>query len=144
MYEQYGDRRILEENYEGLKKYVEFLRSRAPDHVLRYSYYGDWVATEKTPGEFVSDFYYYYDTLLLSRIATVLGNSADAVSYAQLATQVKDAFNHEFFNAQTGNYAGGTQTANALPLFLDMVPKDHRGAVAGNLTDNILYATIRT
>jgi alpha-L-rhamnosidase len=139
MYEQYGDRRILEENYEGLKKYVEFLRSRAPEHVLRYSYYGDWVATEKTPGELVSDFYYYYDTLLLSKIATVLGNSADAASYTQLAVQIKDAFNQEFFNAQTGNYAGGTQTANALPLFLDMVPKDHRGAVARNLTDNILY-----
>ena len=139
MYEQYGDRRILEENYEGLKKYVEFLRSRAPDHVLRYSHYGDWVTIEKTPGEIVSDFYYYYDTLLLSKIATVLGNSADAASYAQLATQIKDAFNQEFFNAKTGNYANGTQTANALPLFLDIAPKDRRGAVAGNLTDNILY-----
>ena len=139
MYEQYGDRRILEENYEGLKKYVEFLRSRAPDNVLRYSYYGDWVAIEKTPGELVSDFYYYYDTLLLSKIAAVLGNSADSASYAALATQVKDAFNHEFFDAKTGNYAGGTQTANALPLFLDMVPKDRRGSVTWNLTDNILY-----
>lgn len=139
MYEQYGDRRILEENYEGLKKYVEFLRSRAPDNVLRYSYYGDWVAIEKTPGELVSDFYYYYDTLLLSKIAAVLGYSADSASYTALATQVKDAFNHEFFDAKTGNYAGGTQTANALPLFLDMVPKDRRGSVTWNLTDNILY-----
>ena len=139
MYEQYGDRRILEENYEGLKKYVEFLRSRAPDNVLRYSYYGDWVAIEKTPGELVSDFYYYYDTLLLSKIAAVRGNSADSASYTALATQVKDAFNHEFFDAKTGNYAGGTQTANALPLFLDMVPKDRRGSVTWNLTDNILY-----
>jgi len=139
MYEQYGDRRILEENYEGLKKYVEFLGSRAPDHVLRYSYYGDWVATEKTPGELVSDFYYYYDTLLLSRIATVLGNSTDAASYAQLAAQIKDAFNQEFFNAKTGNYANGTQTANTLPLWLDMAPRDRRGSVEGNLTYDILY-----
>ena len=139
MYEQYGDRRILEENYEGLKKYVEFLGSRAPDHVLRYSYYGDWVATEKTPGELVSDFYYYYDTLLLSRIATVLGNSTDAASYTQLAAQIKDAFNQEFFNAKMGNYANGTQTANTLPLWLDMAPRDRRGSVEGNLTYDILY-----
>jgi len=107
--------------------------------VLRYSYYGDWVAIEKTPGELVSDFYYYYDTLLLSKIAAVLGNSADATTYAQLAAEIKDAFNREFFDAKTGNYANGTQTANALPLYLDMAPQDHRGAVVGNLTNDILY-----
>ena len=56
-----------------------------------------------------------------------------------LPAQIKDAFNKEFFDPKTGNYANGTQTANALPLFLDMVPKDHRGAVVGNLVNNILY-----
>ncbi len=139
VYQQNGDRRILEENYDGLKKYVEFLHTRAPDNVLRYSYYGDWVAIEKTPGELVSDFYYYYDTLLLSKMAAVLGNSADAATYSQLAAQIKDAFNHEFFDAKTGNYANGTQTANTLPLFLDMAPKDSRDAAAGNLRNDILY-----
>jgi alpha-L-rhamnosidase len=139
VYQQNGDRRILEENYDGLKKYVEFLRTRAPDNVLRYSYYGDWVALEKTPGAEVSDFYYYYDTLLLAKMAAVLGNSADAGSYTQLAAEIKDAFNKEFFDAKTGNYANGTQTANALPLFLDMVPKEQRGQVAGNLDNDILY-----
>lgn len=139
LYEKYGDRRILEENYEGLKKYVEYLRSRAPDNVLRFSYYGDWVAIEKTPGELVSDFYYYHDTLVLSKIAGILGKTADATSYAQLAAQIKDAFNREFFDAKTDNYANGTQTANAMALFLDLVPSDHRNAVERNLVDNIVY-----
>jgi alpha-L-rhamnosidase len=139
VYQQYGDRRILEENYDGVKKYVEFLRSRAPDNVLRYSYYGDWVSLEKTPGAEVSDFYYYYDTLLLSKMAAVLGNSADAASYEQLAAQIKDAFNREFLDGKTNNYSSGTQTANVLPLFLDIVPSDRRGAVAGNLFNDIVY-----
>jgi len=139
LYQQDGDRRILEENYDGLKKYLEFLNSRAPDNVLRFSHYGDWVSTEKPPGAEVSDFYYYYDTLLLSQMAAVLGNSADAASYAQRAEQIKDAFNKAFFDPETGNYTTGTQTANALPLFLDMAPKDRRGKVVGNLVNNILY-----
>ncbi len=139
LYEQYGDRRILEDNYEGLKKYVEFLRTRAPDNVLRYSWYGDWVAIEKTPGELVSDFYYYHDTLLLSEMAGVLGKSADVATYTQLAAQIKDAFNHEFFDAKTHNYANGTQTANALALYMDLAPSDHRGEVESNLVDNIVY-----
>jgi alpha-L-rhamnosidase len=139
LYQQTGDRRVLEENYDANKKYLEFLCTRAPDHVLRYSYYGDWVALEKTPGALVSDFYFYYDALVLAKMATVLGRSADATAYGQLAGQIKDAFNREFFDPKTGNYANGTQTANALPLFLDMVPEEHRGAVAGNLTNNIVY-----
>jgi alpha-L-rhamnosidase len=139
LYQQTGDLRLLEENYDGLKKYVEYLHSRAPDNVLRFSYYGDWVATEMTPGAEVSDFYYYYDTLVLSKMAAALGHSADAGSYAERAGQIKDAFNKEFFDPKTGNYTTGTQTANVLPLFLDMVPNDYRRAVAGNLDNNILY-----
>jgi alpha-L-rhamnosidase len=94
---------------------------------------------EKTPGAEVSDFYYYYDTLVLSKMAAVLGNSVDAAAYEHLAGQIKDAFNKEFLVENTNNYATGTQTANALPLFLDMVPKDRRGAVVGNLHNDILY-----
>jgi len=139
MYEQYGDRRILEENYDGLKKYVEFLRSKAPDNVLRYFYYGDWVAIEHTPGELVSDAYYYYDVHLLSKIAGLLGQSADAQTYAQLAAQIKDAFHREFYDAKRGVYANGTQTANTLALFLDLVPDNQRGGVMGSLTDDIVY-----
>ncbi len=139
LFQQTGDLRVLQENYDGLKKYVEYLRSRAPDNVLRFSYYGDWVATELTPGAEVSDFYYYYDTVVLSKMAAAMGNSADAESYTQLAGQIKDAFNKEFFDPKTDNYTTGTQTANDLPLFLDMVPSDSRRQVANNLANNILY-----
>ena len=139
MYEQYGDRRILEEHYEGLKKYVEFLRTKAPDNVLRYSYYGDWVAIEPTPGELVSDAYYYYDVQLLAKMAGILGKSADAQTYAQLAAQIKDAFNREFYDAKRGVYATGTQTANTLPLFLGLAPPEAKEAVGGKLFNDIVY-----
>jgi alpha-L-rhamnosidase len=139
MYEQYGDVRILEEHYDGLKKYVEFLRSKAPDNVLRYSYYGDWVAVEHTPGELVSDAYYYKDVQILAKAATILGKSADAQAYSQLAAQIKDAFNREFYDAKRGVYANGTQTAHTLALFFDLVPDDQRGRVLGRLTNDIVY-----
>ncbi|MBZ5544080.1 MAG: alpha-L-rhamnosidase, partial [Acidobacteriia bacterium] len=139
MYEQYGHRRALEENYDGLKKYVEFLRSKAPDSVLRYSYYGDWVAIEHTPGALVSDAYYYYDVEILAKIAALLGRSADAASYQQLGEQIKVAFNREFYDTKRGVYANGTQTANTLALYLDLVPEEAQGAVSGNLFNDIVY-----
>jgi alpha-L-rhamnosidase len=139
MWQQYGDTRILQENYDGLKKYVEFLRTRAKDNVLRYSYYGDWVAIKHTPGALVSDSYFYYDTRILSDVAKILGKNDDEEAYAKLAGEIKDAFNKEFFNAETGEYANGTQTAQALPLFLDLVPEKERGGVMGKLYNNIVY-----
>ncbi len=139
MFQYYADRRILEENYAGLKKYVEYLRSRSEQGILKLSYYGDWVAVEKTPGELVSSFYYYYDTRILAETANLLGRGADARRYAALAEEIKKAFQRHFFDSRTGSYANGTQTANALTLFLDLVPENQRGGVWGNLFDDIVY-----
>jgi alpha-L-rhamnosidase len=139
MYQYYGDRRILEEQYDGLKKYVDFLRSKAENGLVKYSYYGDWVAVDKTPGSIVSSFYYYYDIRILADISKVLGNAKDAEAYGRLADDVKAAFHKEYFDPKTGNYANGTQTANSLALFLDLAPREARGAAWGNLFDNIAY-----
>ena len=140
MWEQYGDRRILEENYDGLKKYVAFLRSHAQDNIYRLHWEGDWVELAHTPGDYIADVWYYYDVSLFSRMAQILGKSAEAASYGQVAAQIKDALNRTFFDAKSGNFANGTQTANAMALFLDLVPKEHRNAVERNLTDDIVYA----
>jgi alpha-L-rhamnosidase len=138
MWQQYGDRRILEENYEGLKKYVEYLRSRAPDNVLRFNFNGDWIATVETPGEVISDAYYFYGATVLSNIAKVLGRAADKQSYGLLADQIKDAFNRNFFDAKTGQYGGGTQTANAMALFLGLVPETDVGNASFYLERDLL------
>ena len=45
-----GDRRILEEHYPGIKAWTDFQRAKSQDGILSYSYYGDWVPVEKTPG----------------------------------------------------------------------------------------------
>jgi alpha-L-rhamnosidase len=72
-------------------------------------------------------------------MAAILGKETDARTYRELAAAVKTAFHREYFDPKTGSYANGTQTANALPLFLDMVPKESRGAVWGNLFNDIVY-----
>jgi alpha-L-rhamnosidase len=138
MWEQYGDRRILEENYAGLKKYVEFLRGIAVNNVVRYHIGSDW-ALVYTPWDYVADAWYYYDVQLFSKIAQVLGNSTDATVYGQLTVQIKEALNQAYFNAETGQYANGTQMANAMALFLDLPPQGQRERVAENLINSIIY-----
>ena len=138
MYQYYGDTRILEEQYDGLKKYVEFLKSTAENGVLKWSHYGDWVAVEKCPNAIVSSFYYYYDVRVLADAARVIGKTQDAALYDKLATDIRTAFNREFYDPKTGDYADGTQTANTLPLFLE-IPTEKEGGAWGRLFDDLVY-----
>jgi alpha-L-rhamnosidase len=138
MYQYYGDTRILEEQYDGLKKYVEFLRSQAENGLVKFSSYGDWVAVEKCPGSIVSSFYYYYDVKIQAEAARILGKTQDGALYDKLAADVRAAFNREYYNPKTGDYADGTQTANTLPLFLG-IATEKEGSARGRLFDDIVY-----
>ncbi len=139
VHQYYGDLRILEEHYDGVKKYVEFLRTKEENGLVKYFYYADWVSVDKTPGSIVSSFYYYYDVRVLADMARVLGREQDAKLYGDLAEKIKAAFQKEYFDPRSKNYANGTQTANTLALFLDFVPETERAAVFANLFDNIVY-----
>ena len=139
MYRYYGDESLLAAQYDGVKDYVEFLRSQAKNDLLDFSYYGDWVAIEKTPGDLVSSFYYYYDVVLLKMMAETLGYDAEIKTYEVLADKIKTAFHKKYFDTKSKIYANGTQTANILPLYLDIVPEEAIGSVFGNLRSDILY-----
>ena len=140
LYVYYGDLRILEEAYEGIKRWVDFLASKAEGYILRFSKYGDWcppahIRPVETPGELVSTWVFYHDALTLSKIAEVLGKAEDAKRYSELAEKIKEAFNKEFL--KDDHYAMGSQTCDTLPLYLDMVPEDKVDAVLKHLINDI-------
>jgi len=143
LHQFYGDRRVIEENYDGIKRWVEYMHGRAPKdlyeptHGFKNYGYGDWVAVVESPKEPIATAYYYYSTMLLSRMADVVGNKDDAAEYAALARRIAKAFNDEFLDTETNQYLGGTQTANILPLWFGMTPADRQAAVLANLVRDI-------
>ena len=139
MYLYYGDRQILEQHYEGIKAWTEFLRSRAREGIIPYYYYADWVATNRTPGDLVSTFYYCYSADILMRAAMILGRTEDAVTYQKLGASIREAFHRSYFNPYSGNYATGSQTSILLPLFLDMTPENFRATAFADLVSDIVY-----
>ena len=141
MWEQYGDRRIIEQNEAGLKKYIDFLKSKSENDVFtaKVGHEGDWVELEHTPTEYMADFWFYYDVLTMADLERALGHTAQADDYAAQSVKIRDAFNRTFFHPETGQYANGTQAANAMALFLDLVPKEKRDKVADNLGNDVLY-----
>jgi alpha-L-rhamnosidase len=72
-------------------------------------------------------------------MAAILGNQDEAQRYNQLATAIREAFNRTFFNQRTKSYAGGSQTAQAMALYLNLVPEEQAAMVAFNLYKDILY-----
>lgn len=141
MWEQYGDRGILERNEAGLRRYVEFLRSQSSDNVFRAhpGHEGDWVEVEHTPYEYVANIWFYYDVELFARMEQILGKPTEAAAYGKVAQGIRNAFNRTFFDSKTGEYANGTQAANAMALFLHLPAADERDKVAVNLTNDIVY-----
>lgn len=139
MWEHYGDRRILEQHYDGIKTWTGLLRTRAKDGVVEFVKYGDWVPVVKTDGFLVSTFYYYYSAEIAARAAEILGKTVDAQAYRALQAQIREGFHRRFYNAERKYYGDGTQTAQALALFLDIAPKDAYGPVSEHLHNEITY-----
>src|SRR5690606_1856650 len=80
---------------------------------------------------------YYYDLTILQKIAALLGKKDDVLKYKELAEKVKTSFNQTFFNPQTKQYASGSQTSNAMALYMNLVEPQYRAAVLENLIKDI-------
>jgi alpha-L-rhamnosidase len=139
MWQQYGDRRLLEDHFEGIRKWSDFLWSRSANGILDFVKFGDWVPVESTPGNLVSTAFSYWSADLVAGVADILGRPAEKEAYRRRSDHIKGAFHKKFFDPETGSYGNGSQTSNLLPLYLDMVPPEIRGRVAGALFNHIVY-----
>jgi alpha-L-rhamnosidase len=123
LYHYTGDHRALTRHYDRLKRYVDFLTSRAKDGIIDFGL-GDWLpAATETPHAVTSTAYYHVDALIVARAARLLGKTADADAYERLAADIKRAFNAAYYDAKTGSYANGSQTALSCALYQGMVEK---------------------
>jgi alpha-L-rhamnosidase len=145
-YQYTGDRRILADHYQSMKEYISFVRSNAEDGTIVRTGRGDWAspagALPPEGPEITSTSCYYQSVDILVKTAELLGHSDDAAEFEALRRDIRSAFNVEFFDAEnelyrTGNTEEYRQTSNLYPLALDLVPEDHREAVAQNLARNI-------
>jgi len=144
LYEFYGDKDALIANYEVMKRYITYLGSKANKHILTQGL-GDWYdlgpnapgVSQLTPMGVTATAIYYHDLTTLTKIANLLGKADDAKNYQSLAIAVRKAFNAQFFNADTKQYATGSQTANAMAIYMQLVNEKDKAAVLTNLVNGI-------
>ena len=151
IYDQYGDRRILETQYSSMKRWIDYMRGFLTNHIMPRDEYGDWCVPpesqklihskdpkRKTAKEVLGTAYFYHDLCLMARYATILGKTEDAKQFNALAKTVKQSFSEQFFNPETHLYSNGTQTSCVLPLAFGMVPEGHKEALFARLVDKIM------
>ena len=143
-YEFTGDISLLRDYYDGMAWYVQYLGSRAQDYIVSYGL-SDWYdiapgapgKSKLTPKGVTATAFYYQNTLVLAKAATLLNRTEDAVKYQQQADQIRAAFNAKYFDAATNQYATGSQCANSMAMVMGIVEDVNRPAVLKNIVADI-------
>lgn len=147
LYQVYGDKQLLENQYPSMKAYVEYIRSKAGNTWLWKggSVFGDWLfyksmqQTENdgyTSPDMIATMFFALSAHLVAEAAAVLGKTDDARTYADAYAKIKEAFNHNYVTPE-GRIASESQTAYVLALSFDLLPEALREKATGYLVDDI-------
>lgn len=141
-YDQYGDSTLITDNYEPMRRYVDYLTSRADNGIVSHGLgdwydYGPWRAgfSKNTPVPLVATAHYIFDIQLLVRAAEMTGRKDDVKKYSALLKEVTDDFNREFYKPDSCTYGTGSQTSNALPLYLGLTGKNKQAVMQRLIND---------
>jgi len=137
LYRFTADTAILERYYPTLKKYIDFLISKAEGHTLNFGIDDHKPVVTKTEGDILASGYLVGFSEILGKIAQAIGKGDAAKYYTDYSQKAKVGFNKKYFNKRKATYGNGGQTSLALALYFDLVPEDKKDAVLQNLIAQI-------
>ena len=150
LYQVYGDRRVLADQFDSMKIWVDFITAQCGENGLWQTgfQYGDWLGLDaevnalNEPRKGATDDYYaanacyLWSLQILTDTARLLGRKEEEDRYGALRETVLAAFREEYVTA-SGRLVCETQTALVLALHLGLVEDRHRGRIADMLRASI-------
>jgi alpha-L-rhamnosidase len=148
LYELYGDVRILERQYESMKKWLTYLEKLSEGKYLVQQgfHYGDWlffihpsdwnVKPGHTDIDFIATAFFAYSTQLTIQTAKVLQKETDVIRYEKLLLEIRKAFQQEFVTPN-GRLSPHSQTAYTLALAFDLLTKSQQSKAVDYLVADI-------
>jgi alpha-L-rhamnosidase len=135
-YVWFGDRQILKDNYDMMRRFTDYVGREAKDGVAPAGL-GDWYdyghgkppgPSRFTPPELSATATWGLCAQAVSRAAEALGKRADAKKYRDLHAQIAAAFQRHFQDPVTHKLRnnGSPQCADAMALCADLVPSADR------------------
>jgi alpha-L-rhamnosidase len=153
MYRHYGDINIIKNCYNANVKFLHYLKKNSTDYIMRWATMGDWAApigdndtnsigggavSMVTPPRLIATAFFYYDCVLMSKMAEVIGKSQDAEFYKAESQKVKLAFIKTYYNHEKKYVYSNSQGCNTIALYFDLIPQQDRKQVFDNLIHDIV------
>ena len=134
----YGDRRVIEENYELTKAMIDFLESQSEDNLI-YHGISDHVSVDPKPEALTSGALYFHNVKLLVEFAEILGKTDDVKKYGMLMEDIKESFIDHYLNPGTGKFDTlTTQITQVFALYYNLIPAQDKEKAFDVLLDEIL------
>lgn len=152
LYQQEGDRRVLERNFEMIKNWLSFLDTQTKDHLLQrfggdWDFLGDWLwpgATaegmnnNKPQTVCLNNCYRVFNLRTAAKIARVIGKTTEAAQWEQQAALSSKAINDRFYNVADHSYSDSSMANLAAALLAEVPPASLRDSVMARLEKEIL------
>ena len=146
-YINYGDSRLIEKYYPVMQHWLEYVQKYTVDGLLqqwpdtdyRSWYLGDWATPEgvdqtaKSSVDLVNNCVISVCYATMEKIATTLGKTADAVTYAGKNEQLRKLIHERFFDNESNSYATGSQIDLIYPMLAQVTPESLISAVTQTL-----------
>ncbi len=142
-YKYYGNKRLIERQFKSYKKWLDFLIKNCKNSVYYKSGIGDWVIpkpyiNERIPNDYIATCYIVWYIRLIIKFAKILGLDKEATKYLKLEKRFINSVINNYYDKKTCNFSNGSQSANAIALSLNLVPKEDIEKVKKNLINDIV------
>jgi alpha-L-rhamnosidase len=146
LWQRYGDRQVIDENWAAMERYSSFVLHNNPEYIwtkVRGEDYGDWLALdakqpgdETTPKDLIATSFWARATKMMAQMAEATQRVQAGRNYNELFSRIKSAFVGRFV-ASDGTIGNGSQTSFILALHFDLVPQKLRSAAVAHLVSDI-------
>lgn len=138
MYLHYGNKQWLEEQYDNMKLWVDFIIAMDEKHCGKKRlwtcgfHFGDWLSLDAegednreggTDKYFVASVFYMYSAGLTAKAAGITGRKEDAAYYAAVSSEVRRAVREQYMTAE-GKLTIHTQTAYVLGIHFGLFDRE--------------------
>ena len=129
----YNDKRALD-YYPVCARYVRLVNAKCPSGIIPQCI-GDHEALERAPNDVTATAHWFRFVSLTASFAKRLGLKDDAREFDSISRKIRAAFASKYVKG--GVVANGTQSAQAIGIYLDLIPEDQRAAAFSKLVEAV-------
>ncbi|MBO6026768.1 MAG: family 78 glycoside hydrolase catalytic domain [Bacteroidales bacterium] len=150
VYTRFGDDQPIRQHYDAWKRWMLHMKDSymKDDGIIHRDTYGDWCMPPEslemihsndpkriTDSPLLSTPFYCHLCGKMAKFAEVMNLPDDIKYFNEEIANATVAFNQKYFNYTNCYYGNNTVTANILPLWFGMAPKDLQQQVFNNIID---------